>query len=87
MRIDSAGGAQPNWRVPSGKATVAVLGPRGAIGLGIESDGGTRPIKVEWQRPSRALLTAVPGLLRNQKLADAEIILASLDIAAAEADG
>jgi len=87
MRIDSPPDGQQNWRVPSGKATVAIPGPRGAISLGIESDGGTGPIKVEWQRPSRALLTAVPGLLRNQKLADAEVILASLDIATAEADG
>jgi len=36
---------------------------------------------------SAALLALVPELLAGQKLADAEVIVASLDLAMAEADG
>jgi NADH:ubiquinone oxidoreductase subunit D len=37
--------------------------------------------------PSAALLGLIPELLAGQKLADAEMIVASLDLAMAEADG
>jgi NADH:ubiquinone oxidoreductase subunit D len=63
-----------------------VAGSRGDIGLFIESDG-ERLRQVVWQRPSAALLSLLPELLAGQKLADAEVILASLDLAMAEADG
>jgi NADH:ubiquinone oxidoreductase subunit D len=76
-----------NWNVPSGEAHAAVEGPRGMIGLHIESSGGEKPLNVQWQRPSAALLPLLPQVLNGQKLADAEVIIASLDLAMAEADG
>ena len=75
------------WEVPAGEARVAVDGPRGRVGLRLASAGGQGPTQVEWQRPSAAMVALVPELLAGQKLADAEIIVASLDLAMAEADG
>lgn len=84
-------GAEPHrapvWDVPAGEACVAVEGPRGRIGVRLTSEGGNGPARVVWQRPSAALLTLVPEALAGQKLADAETILASLDLSMAEADG
>jgi NADH:ubiquinone oxidoreductase subunit D len=76
-----------DWDVPAGEAYVTVKGPRGEIGLQVSSAGEEGPGHVEWQRPSAALLPLLPELLAGQKLADAEVLLASLDLAMAEADG
>ena len=76
-----------HWDIPVGEAHASVQGPRGCIGIHVKSDGGAKPGHVEWQAPSAALLPLLPELLAGQKLADAEIILASLDLALAEVDG
>ena len=73
--------------VPAGSVGVTVEGPRGTIGLSLRSDGGKGPTHVEWRRPSAAALKVIPELLRGQIVADAELIVASFDIAMAEADG
>jgi len=75
------------WDAPPGDVRVHVDGPRGQLGLRLASDGGERPTLVEWRRPSAAALALLPTMLAGQKLADAEIIVASLDLAMAEADG
>jgi NADH:ubiquinone oxidoreductase subunit D len=74
------------WLAPSGQARVAVAGPRGLIRLSLVSDG-KRLQHVVWQRPSTVLLGLLPDFLTGEKLADAEMIVASLDLAMAEADG
>ena len=51
------------------------------------NSGGETLAQVEWQHPSAALLPLLPEMLAGQKLADAEVIVASLDLAMAEADG
>ena len=75
-----------NWLLPVGEAQVTVDGPRGPLGLHVSSDGSKKPLHVAWQCPSAALLPLLPQLLSGQKLADAEIIIASLNLAMAEAD-
>jgi len=75
-----------HWQPPMGEAQVTVEGPRGPLGLHMSSDGGEKPVHVAWQCPSAALLPLLPQLLTGQKLADAEIIIASLNLAMAEAD-
>ncbi len=75
------------WTAPAGEAYATLEGPRGTIGLHLVSDGGDGPARVTWQRPSAVLLPILPEILANQKLADAEVIVASLDLAMAEADG
>ena len=85
-RMDRA--AEPlDRRVPAGEATAMVRGPRGEIQVRVSSSGGDSPSLVEWTRPSAIVLTIIPELLAGQRLADAEVIVASLDIATAEADG
>jgi NADH:ubiquinone oxidoreductase subunit D len=74
------------WSAPPGKTEVAIPGPRGHISLSLASDGKSLH-QVAWGRPSAALLGLLPELLAGQKLADAEVIIASLNLAMAEADG
>jgi Ni,Fe-hydrogenase III large subunit len=74
------------WSMPAGDVEVTVEGPRGQIGFSLTSDGETLR-RISWRRPSAILLGLVPEILAGQKLADAELILASLDLAMAEADG
>jgi len=74
------------WSAPPGETAVTVAGPRGDIGVSLASDGENM-CRVTWRRPSAALLGLIPELLTGQKLADAETIVASLDLAMAEADG
>lgn len=76
-----------HWTVLSGEAHATVRGPRGDIGLHLMSDGGDTPVHVMWQRPSAALLPLLPDMLEGQKLTDAELIVASLDVSMAEVDG
>jgi len=78
---------EASWEVPAGEATVRVKGPRGDIGLHLVSSGTEKPSHIEWRRPSAAVHGLLPELLVGQKLADAEVIVASLDLAMAEADG
>jgi NADH-quinone oxidoreductase subunit D len=75
------------WEVPAGEAHVSITGPRGDIGLHLVSSGGEQPAQVEWRRPSATLLPLLPEMLAGEILADAEVIMASLDLAMAEADG
>ncbi len=75
------------WTIPAGEAHAEVKGPRGTIGLHLESSDNEKPSRIEWQSPSAALLPLLPEILAGQKLADAEVIVASLDLAMAEADG
>ncbi len=72
---------------PTGEAHATVEGPRGTIGIHIASSGGEKPVNVQWQRPSAMLLPLLPEILGGQLLADAEVIVASLGLAMAEADG
>lgn len=74
------------WLPPVGEAQVTVEGPRGQLGLHVNSDGSEKPIHVAWQGPSAAWLPLLPQILTDQKLADAEVIIASLNLAIAEAD-
>ncbi len=84
---ESAPTRAASWDAPAGEARVTVRGPRGDIGLRLVSEGEEQLAHVEWQRPSAALLPLLPETVAGQKLADAEIIIASLDLAMAEADG
>ncbi len=86
-----AGAAAPAhaacWDVPVGDVQVTIKGPRGDIGLHLVSSGGAQPAQVEWRPPSATLLPLLPEMLADEILADAEVIVASLDLAMMEADG
>ncbi len=88
LHTGSGAAAGPvRWEAPTGEIHMLVRGPRGSIGLHLVSEGGEGPARVEWQRPSEMLLPLLPEALAGQKLADAEVIVGSLDLAMAEADG
>jgi NADH:ubiquinone oxidoreductase subunit D len=74
------------WSVPPGNVEVSVEGSRGQIGLSLTSDSGKFQ-RIAWRRPTVPVLDLLPEILAGQKLADAELIVASLDLAMAEADG
>ena len=78
---------EANWTVLAGETYTTVRGPRGDIGLHLRSDGKDSSTQVLWQRPSAALLSLLPTLLEGQKLADVELLVASLDLSMAEVDG
>lgn len=84
---ESSSTQEAKWEIPAGEAHATVRGPRGDIGLHLVSDGSEKPVRVEWQRPSSALLPLLPEIVAGQKLVDAEVIVASLDLVMAEADG
>jgi NADH-quinone oxidoreductase subunit D len=74
-------------QVPTGSAESYVEGPRGSLSFTVESDGGPHPTRVSWSRPSASALALVPELLRDCEIPDALLVLASLDLSTAEADG
>lgn len=85
VQAEPAGG---RWEVPAGVAEGAAWGPRGRLAARLTSAGGAGPTRVEWaSRPSARTLALLPRLLEGQIVADAEIIVASLDLSMAEADG
>ena len=78
------------WDIPEGESTGGVIGPRGSIEVHLVHQaiqGHDGPTQVEWHGPSAPLVALLLELLAGQKLADAEVILASLDIVMAEVDG
>ncbi|GHP01170.1 carbon monoxide-induced hydrogenase [Reticulibacter mediterranei] len=78
------------WEVPPGETSSVVDGPRGSITVRLIHQGAKEhdgPTQILWRGPSAPLVALLPELLAGQKLADAQVILASLDLAMAEVDG
>lgn len=59
---------------------------RGDLYVDVRHDG-RRVEDISWRAPSAPLIDLIPEIVRGQPLADAEAIIASLDIATAEVDG
>src|SRR5262249_44158812 len=66
--------------MPAGQAGASVEGPQGCETWTIRADGSERPVAVQITTASERNLAAVPLVLRGQRLSDALLILASLDI-------
>ena len=60
--------------------------PRGDFGVFIVSDGSEMPYRVKVRAPSFANLQALQHLLREAYIADAVVILGSIDIVLGEVD-
>jgi NADH-quinone oxidoreductase subunit D len=73
-------------RPPKGEAYVRTESPRGEYGVYLVSDGSTKPYRVKIRTPSFANLQALRRLLRDAYVADAVVILGSLDIVLGEVD-
>ena len=73
-------------RPPKGEVYVRSESPRGDFGVFLVSDGGPKPYRVKVRAPSFANLQAIQHMLRDAYIADAVIVLGSLDIILGEVD-
>jgi NADH-quinone oxidoreductase subunit D len=73
-------------RPPAGEVYVRGENPRGEIGVYLVSNGTDRPYRVKIRPPSFCNLMALKEMIKNTYLADAVVILGSLDIVLGEVD-
>ena len=73
-------------RVPAGEAYGRVEGPKGELGFYVVADGSPQPWRYHIRAPSFINLTALSKMCEGQKIADAVIILGSIDIVLGETD-
>ena len=73
-------------RPPKGEVYMRTESPRGDFGVFLVSDGSDRPYRVKVRAPSFANLQALRYLLRNAYVADAVVVLGSIDIVMGEVD-
>lgn len=73
-------------RPPKGEVFVHAENPRGALGIYVVSDGSDKPYRLKVRPPSFCNLMALKHMMRNAYVADAVMILGSLDIVLGEVD-
>ena len=73
-------------RPPKGDVYVRSENPRGEIGVYLVSDGTDKPYRVKVRPPSFCNLSALKALLKDTWIADAVVILGSIDIVLGEVD-
>ena len=73
-------------RPPKGDVYVRSENPRGEIGVYLVSDGSDKPYRVKVRPPSFCNLGALRHLVKDAWVADAVVILGSLDIVLGEVD-
>jgi NADH-quinone oxidoreductase subunit D len=74
------------FKPPKGDAYARIEGPKGEIGFYIVSDGGPKPYRYHVRPPSFLNLTMLEDMCVGHKVADAVIILGSIDIVLGEVD-
>ena len=73
-------------RPPKGESYVRTESPRGDFAVFVVSDGTEHPYRVKVRAPSFANLQALQHMLRDAYVADAVVILGSIDIVLGEVD-
>ena len=73
-------------RPPKGEVFVRAENPRGDFGVYLVSDGTDKPYRIKIRPPSFCNLSAIKHMLKNVWIADAVIVLGSLDIVLGEVD-
>jgi len=81
-----APGRRVGARVPKGEAYARTENPTGEIGVYAVSDGTNKPYRIKVRPPSFCNLMGLKHLLRDTYVADAVLILGTLDIVLGEAD-
>lgn len=81
-----AGKRSYNVRVPKGEHYGHADNPKGELGFYVVSDGTANPYRYHIRAPSFINITALEEMCRGHKVADAVIILGSLDIVLGELD-
>ena len=74
------------FSAPEGSVYVAVEGPRGELGVFLESDGGPKPYRIHYHAPTFANLQIMPILTRAHFVADVVGAIGSIDIVLGDAD-
>ncbi len=80
------GKQQYQVRVPAGEAYGRVEGPKGELGFYVVSNGKPNPWRYHVRAPSFINLTALAEMCKGGKVADAVVILGSIDIVLGETD-
>jgi NADH-quinone oxidoreductase subunit D len=73
-------------RPPAGEAYAAVESPRGELGIHLVSDGSDAPYRMRYRPPALFALQAGETLLPGKLIADAVVIMGSMDIVLGEID-
>src|SRR5678816_2604119 len=73
-------------RPPVGEAYGRIEAPKGELGFYLISDGGPNPYRYRVRPPSFINLTVLEDMCLGQTVADAVIILGSIDIVLGEVD-
>ena len=73
-------------RPPKGEVYIRTESPRGDFGVFLVSDGSDKPYRVKVRAPSFCNLQALQAMLRDAYIADAVVILGSIDIVLGEVD-
>ncbi len=75
-----------NFKPPVGEAYARIESPKGELGYYLVSDGTPQPWRYHVRAPSLINLTLLEEMCLGQKIADAIIILGSIDIVLGETD-
>jgi NADH-quinone oxidoreductase subunit D len=73
-------------RPPKGEVYLRTESPRGDFAVFLVSDGSQHPYRVKVRAPSFANLQALQHMMRDAYIADAVVILGSIDIVLGEVD-
>jgi len=73
-------------RPPKGEAYARIEGPKGELGFYVVSDGSATPYRYHIRPPSLINLTPLSEMCKGYKVADAVVILGSIDITLGEVD-
>jgi NADH-quinone oxidoreductase subunit D len=73
-------------RVPAGETWYSIEASKGELGIGIVSDGGTKPVRCRFRGPSFVNIAALPYLVEGELVADVIAVNASLDVVLGEID-
>ena len=74
------------FKVPEGEAYAAVEHPKGEFGIYLVSDGANKPYRMKIRPPGFVHLSALDELTRGHMLADAVMVLSTLDIVFGDVD-
>jgi len=80
------GKAPRTFRPPKGHAYGRIESPKGELGFYLVSDGTPRPYRYHVRAPSFINLTVLEDMCLGHKIADAIVILGSVDIVLGEVD-
>lgn len=73
-------------QVPAGEVWYSVEASKGELGIGIVSDGGSKPVRCRFRAPSFVNLGALPYLVEGGLVSDVIAVNASIDIVLGEID-